>query len=109
MRTTHRARRLLRAGVALTSAIGLGMAGVTVLGLSGPPLGGTAYGATGSVTVVAAGDIACDPGDKTVNPADPPDPYLSGHPSFCQAPATAAEVKGMSPSYILPLGDIQYR
>ena len=55
----------------------------------------------GSVTVVAAGDIACSPADKNFNGG-------LGDPTHCQMKATADEVGALQPAAVLPLGDLQY-
>lgn len=49
-----------------------------------------------TVTIVAAGDIACDPGHNVGAPAD------------CDQAATAAQIGQLHPTAVLPLGDTQY-
>jgi hypothetical protein len=50
-------------------------------------------------TIVAAGDIACDPADPN---------FAGGAPSACQMRATANLVFAQHPNAVLPLGDDQY-
>jgi hypothetical protein len=49
-----------------------------------------------TVTIVAAGDIACDPGQNV------------GAPQDCDQAATAAQIGQLRPTAVLPLGDTQY-
>ena len=49
-----------------------------------------------TVTIVAAGDIACDPAQNT------------GTPANCDQAATAAEIGQLHPTAVLALGDTQY-
>ncbi len=52
--------------------------------------------------IAAAGDIACDPRDSNFNGG-------KGVPNYCQAPATANLLGGISGlKAVLPLGDLQY-
>ncbi len=51
---------------------------------------------SGTVTIVAAGDIACDPNANTTAPAD------------CDQAATAALIGQLNPTAVLTLGDNQY-
>ena len=53
------------------------------------------------VTVVAAGDIACDPGDPNYNGG-------AGAPSACRMLATSNLALALSPAAVLLLGDNQY-
>ncbi len=66
-----------------------------------PAWGGTASTAYGQAdpVVVAAGDIACSPRDPN---------FAGGNTSLCQMRATESEISGLSPQYLLPLGDEQY-
>ena len=64
----------------------------TFYGPAGPPNART--GAT--VTIVAAGDIACDPAKNVGAPAD------------CDQAATADLIGQLNPTAVLPLGDTQY-
>jgi hypothetical protein len=54
-------------------------------------------------TIVAAGDIACDPGNKNFNSG-------SGQAGVCQQKATYTLIANMNPApaAVLPLGDTQY-
>jgi hypothetical protein len=58
-------------------------------GLATPPQGGT-------VTIVAAGDIACDPLHNV------------GAPKTCDQAATANQIGQLNPTAVLTLGDTQY-
>ncbi len=49
--------------------------------------------------VVAAGDVACAPGEPLFSGSDP---------NACQMRATANLIVGVAPDYLLPLGDNQY-
>jgi len=64
----------------------------TFFGQAGPP--NAAVGAT--VTIVAAGDIACDPAHNT------------GQPQNCDQAATADLIGQLNPTAVLTLGDDQY-
>ncbi len=50
-------------------------------------------------TVVAAGDIGCDPSDPA---------FTGANPSACQMRATADLAVSLAPRYVLPVGDTQY-
>jgi hypothetical protein len=67
-------------------------------GADGLPSGPTSTPAGPNVTVsiVAAGDIACDPAHNTGTPQD------------CDQAATAALIGQLHPTAVLPLGDLQY-
>jgi acid phosphatase type 7 len=52
-------------------------------------------------TIVAAGDIACDPGSPLFN-------HGRGKPRWCRARDTARLIAGIDPAAVLPLGDDQY-
>jgi acid phosphatase type 7 len=54
-----------------------------------------------SVTVAAAGDIACDPGSGSFNGGN-------GNADSCHMKATAALLQAIAPSAVLVLGDAQY-
>ena len=55
----------------------------------------------GGVTVVAAGDIACDPATPQYNSGN-------GTEEWCQMRATSDAVIAMKPTAVLALGDLQY-
>lgn len=57
--------------------------------------------AVAQVTVVAAGDIACDPGDSAYNGG-------SGTPALCRQRATSDLAMALAPDAVLLLGDNQY-
>jgi hypothetical protein len=61
----------------------------------------TTQGGGGSVTVAAAGDIACNPGDPNYNGG-------TGQNGFCQQAATANLIANGSYNRVLALGDEQY-
>jgi hypothetical protein len=54
-----------------------------------------------AITVVAAGDVACDPLNPSFNRG-------KGRGSWCRAAATAAAVDRLAPDAVLALGDLQY-
>jgi hypothetical protein len=58
-------------------------------------------GGTGSVTIAAAGDIACNPTDQNYNGGD-------GQSGFCAQKATANLIGQGGYDKVLPLGDLQY-
>jgi hypothetical protein len=53
------------------------------------------------VTIVAAGDIACDATDPEFNGGN-------GSGAWCRAQATEALIRHLKPTAVLPLGDEQY-
>lgn len=53
------------------------------------------------VTIVAAGDIACDPTNPEFNGGN-------GSGAWCRAKATEALIRHLKPTAVLPLGDEQY-
>lgn len=67
----------------------------------GPPVVTTTTSQTDGLTVVAAGDIACDPEDIFFNGG-------LGDATHCQMNATAQTATSLRPSTVLALGDIQY-
>jgi hypothetical protein len=86
-----------------------GTAGGPSSASTGSPAGSAAASASGvasaptilpgpnvTVTVVAAGDIACDPSANV------------GAPANCDQAATAALIGALHPNAVLPLGDLQY-
>jgi hypothetical protein len=81
------------------------MAAIAVVAACAPPPPGPPAPMTpppgGTVTVVAAGDIACSPADKNFNGG-------LGDPTHCRMKATADEVSALQPAAVLPLGDLQY-
>ncbi|MFN2626259.1 MAG: metallophosphoesterase [Mycobacteriales bacterium] len=52
--------------------------------------------------IAAAGDIACDVGDAAYNDG-------AGDPAACRMRATADLLRRLNPSWVLPLGDLQYQ
>jgi chitodextrinase len=72
-------------------------------GESGPSnqASATTTGVGGSVTIAAAGDIACNPGDTNYNGGD-------GKDGFCAQKATANLIGQGSYAKVLALGDLQY-
>jgi 3',5'-cyclic AMP phosphodiesterase CpdA len=54
-----------------------------------------------AVTIVAAGDIACDPSNPQFHAGN-------GSGAWCRAKATEALIRSLKPTAILPLGDEQY-
>ena len=67
----------------------------------GPPVVTTTTPQTAGLTVVAAGDIACDPNDRFFNGG-------LGDATHCQMNATAKAADALHPSAVLALGDLQY-
>lgn len=59
--------------------------------------------ASGAVNpvIAAAGDIACDPTQRSSSEA-------GSHGPTCQMAATAALIRDLNPAAVLPLGDLQY-
>ena len=55
----------------------------------------------GATTVVAVGDIACDPGSSSWN-------NNNGTATACRHKYTAELAKRLAPAYVLALGDLQY-
>lgn len=82
-------RRLTLAALAL----------VTAVGLIGPAPAALAADAT--VTVVAAGDVACDPADPNYNGG-------LGTATACRQRAVGSLIEGIGASKVLALGDLQY-
>ncbi|MGN6406940.1 MAG: metallophosphoesterase [Curtobacterium sp.] len=76
------------------AAIAVGSGLMVALAITAAPIPQPAH-ATSDPVIAAAGDIACTPTD----PVDSSD---------CQQAATAALLKSLSPTAVLPLGDVQY-
>jgi hypothetical protein len=87
----------------LSLAAGLSLLATTVL-VALPVVGarpGSVAAAASDPVLVAAGDIACGTGYIEYNGGN-------GKNGQCQMKATANEIAGISPQYLLPLGDTQY-
>jgi hypothetical protein len=55
----------------------------------------------GAVTVLAAGDMACDPGDPSLRPGAPPGDQ-------CRHQAVSDIAVALNPDFLVALGDVQY-
>ncbi len=93
-------RTKLIAGIAGLVAV---LIGVFVYAMRPAPQASPAPGAAGAdgVTIVAAGDIACDPAYPDFNNG-------AGTAVGCHEKATAGTVENINPQAVLALGDIQY-
>lgn len=92
--------RVIPAGVVL--AVVWVMAGVALAPVGSaapPPLASAPASVVADPVLVAAGDIACAPNDPSFSGSDP---------AACQMRATAHQIIGVAPNYLLPLGDLQY-
>jgi hypothetical protein len=93
-------------GMAGIGCIAIGLSVVAVLTAQNKPVAREAsavgpVSVTGSVTVAAAGDIACSPSDASYHGG-------TGTAHACAQNATAQTISGLAPNAVLALGDVQY-
>jgi hypothetical protein len=88
----------------LPGLLGLALAGValaTPLSAAAPTSAAARAAPSGPVTVVAVGDIACDPADPAFNNG-------AGTATTCRMRATSDQALTLQPAAVLLLGDLQY-
>src|SRR6185436_10398880 len=93
-------RVLLRAAAPILGASLLAVPGASRAAPLPEPATATSQ-RTNVVTVVAAGDIACDPSNSAFNGG-------RGAGSYCRAAAVDKVIQAVNPDAVLPLGDEQY-
>jgi acid phosphatase type 7 len=105
-----RPQRLLRRGICLSLVLVAALMYQGAPGASGVPIARGAEAALGAgprreagltVTIAAAGDISCDPSDPSFHKG-------WGTTLHCREASTAAIIKKLNPTAVLPLGDEQY-